>query len=291
MKKITFTLFALTYSFIMSAQLTSAAPYCTPVYPPGQAYNMMKDFIIDGTVIQNFGVMQGWGAPTTFKYYNTTTLPTIAKGSSYSFSVNFYEVNDGEPIYFAVWIDYNKNNTFETSEIVMQNSNTTNAALPTFGGAVAPVTKTITIPVTATQGVTRMRIMRGSDEINILPYNPTFSLPSCHTIDPNSPNPGSYGCVYDFNVTIGPSLSTNDFNKESFKVYPNPVSNTLYFNNDTNTLISKVIIFNQLGQIVLTSNEKIDSGINVSELANGIYFAKLSTDSNLETNLVKFIKK
>jgi hypothetical protein len=290
MKKITFTLFALTYSFIMSAQLTSAAPYCTPVYPPGQAYNMMKDFIIDGTVIQNFGNMEGWGAPTTFKYYNTTTLPTIAKGSSYSFSVNFYEVNDGEPIYFAVWIDYNKNNTFETSEIVMQNSNTTNAALPTFGGAVAPVTKTITIPVTATQGVTRMRIMRGSDEINILPYNPTFSLPSCHTINPNSPNPGSYGCVYDFNVTIGPSLSNSSFEKESFKLFPNPVSNTLFINYANNTVISKVTILNQLGQVVLTSNTKLENGIDVSELSNGIYFAQVSAENNFEINSIKFIK-
>jgi hypothetical protein len=169
----------------------------------------------------------------------------------------------------------------------MQNNNTTNAALPTFGGAVTPVSKTITIPTTATAGVTRMRIMRASNDTDpYAPYSSTYSLGSC-----SSTSMTAYGCMYDFNVTIGPALATNEFEKQSFKVYPNPVTITLYFKDDKATLITEVSIFNQLGQLVLTSNEKINSGINVSELANGIYFAKLSTDSNLETNLVKFIKK
>lgn len=287
MKKITMTLLTLLLSISINAQLTSAAPYCTPVYPTQSTYNMMQDFKIGGAVIQSFGTMGAYASSiNTFKYYNTNTLPTLAKGTGYSFTVDFYNVNDVEPIYFAVWIDYNKNNTFETSEIVMQNSNTTNAALPTIGGAVTPVTKTITIPTTATAGVTRMRIMRATNDTNpYAAYSATYSLTSCF-----STNANAYGSMYDFNVTIGPSLSNNSFEKESFKVYPNPVSSTLFINNDTNTAISKVNIVNQLGQVVLSSDAKLESGINVSELSNGIYFAQISIENNLETSTIKFIK-
>lgn len=244
MNKITLTFIGLLFSFVSNAQLTNAAPYCTPVYPTVATYNMIQDFKIGGIVVQSFGAMGTYAtATTTFKYYNTTILPTLAKGSGYSFTVDFYNVNDIEPIYFAVWIDYNKNNTFETSEIVMQNNTTTNAALPTFGGAITPVSKTITIPSSATAGVTRMRIMRASNDTDpYAAYSASYSLGSC-----SSTNMGAYGCMYDFNVTIGPALATNDFEKQTFKVYPNPVASTLYFNSDNTTVISKVDIFNQLG--------------------------------------------
>lgn len=287
MKKITLSIIAFIMSIITNAQLTSAAPYCTPVYPTPATYNMMQDFKIGGVVIQNLGNMGAYGsATTTFKYYNTTTLPTLAKGSTYSFTVDFYNVNDIEPIYFAVWIDFNNNNTFETSEIVMQNSNTTNAALPTMGGAVTPVTKSITIPTTATAGATRMRIMRASNDNDpYAAYSAAYSLGSC-----SSTNMGAIGCMYDFNVTIGPALSNNDFKKDSFKVYPNPVNNTLFINNDINSALSKVNIVNQLGQVVLTTDTKLETGINVSELSNGIYFAQISAENNLEYKTVKFIK-
>ena len=287
MRKITFTIMTLLLANALHAQLTSAAPYCTPVYPTQAIYNMMQDFKIDGTVIQNFGAMGAYAsATTTFKYYNTNTLPTLVKGSGYSFTIDFYSVNDIEPIYFAVWIDYNKNNTFETSEIVMQNNNTTNAALPTLGGAVTPVTKTITIPTTATAGVTRMRILRSNDSENsFAPYSSTFTLPSCFS----STTADAYGSIYDFNVTIG-ALANNTFNKESFQVFPNPVTNTLFLNDANNTEIYKVSIINQLGQIVLTSDTKFDTGINVSQLSNGIYFAQISTKNNSNPQTIKFIK-
>ena len=287
MRKITFTIMTLLLANALHAQLTSAAPYCTPVYPTQAIYNMMQDFKIDGTVIQNFGAMGAYAsATTTFKYYNTNTLPTLVKGSGYSFTIDFYSVNDIEPIYFAVWIDYNKNNTFETSEIVMQNNNTTNAALPTLGGAVTPVTKTITIPTTATAGVTRMRILRSNDSENsFAAYSSTFTLPSCFS----STTADAYGSIYDFNVTIG-ALANNTFSKESFQVFPNPVTNTLFLNDANNTEIYKVSIINQLGQIVLTSDTKFDTGINVSQLSNGIYFAQISAKNNSNSQTIKFIK-
>lgn len=218
MNKIILTITALLISLMLKAQLTSAAPYCTPVYPANTTYNMIQDFSIGSTMIQNFGVMGSYGnVVNTFKYYNTTSLPTLAKGSDYTFILNFYSVNDSEPIYFAVWIDLNKNNNFEDSEIVMQNSNTTNTDLPTFGGAVTMVTKTLTIPTTATQGLTRMRIKRASNNISpYANYDSTYILPSC-----SSTNSTALGCMYDFNVTIGPSLTNSNLKSKrliSFRI-------------------------------------------------------------------------
>lgn len=288
MNKIILSITALLFSFILNAQLTSAAPYCTPVYPTPSTYNMIQDFKIGGVVIQNFGSMGAYGnATTTFKYYNTNTLPTLAIGSGYSFTVDFFNVNDIEPIYFAVWIDFNKNNAFETSEIVMQNSNTNNAALPTMGGAVTPVTKTITIPTTATTGVTRMRIMRASNDSNpYSPYSSTYSLTSC-----SSTNLNAFGCMYDFNVTIGPSLANPNFDKEIYNVYPNPVTNNLFINSTISNaaIISNVQIYNQLGQEVMVSNVKFGNSVDVSELSNGTYFAKINIENEV-IGTIKFIK-
>lgn len=287
MNKIILTITALLISLMLKAQLTSAAPYCTPVYPANTTYNMIQDFSIGSTMIQNFGVMGSYGnVVNTFKYYNTTSLPTLSKGSDYTFKLNFYSVNDSEPIYFAVWIDLNKNNSFEDSEIVMQNSNTTNTDLPTFGGAVTMVTKTLTIPTTATQGSTRMRIKRASNNISpYANYDSTYILPSC-----SSTNSTALGCMYDFNVTIGPSLTNSKFEIETLKIVPNPVLNSLYINNIQDE-ISNIIIFNQLGQNVKSINSGFSMGIDVSELSEGVYFAQINFENQLASKTIKFVKK
>jgi hypothetical protein len=288
MNKIILTITALLISLILKAQLTTATPYCTPVYPANTTYNMIQDFKIGGTLIQNFGVMGSYGnVTTTFKYFNSTILPTLAKGSDYSFTLDFYSVNDSEPIYFAVWIDFNKNNVFETSEIVMQNNNTINTELPTFGGAVTPVLKTITIPTTATQGATRMRIMRASNDVSIhADYSSTYVLSSC-----SSTNIGAMGCMYDFNVTIGPALSNSEFEKEVLKIYPNPVTKALFIDHELNNEISNVSIFNQLGQKIKLICSDFINGVDVSELTEGIYFAQINFENQLASKTIKFIKK
>lgn len=288
MNKIIFTIVALLISILLKAQLTTASPYCTPVYPTNMTYNMIQDFKVGGSLIQNFGVMGSYGnVLTTFKYFNTSTLPILAKGSDYSFTLDFYNVNDSEPIYFAVWIDFNKNNNFEDSEIVIQNNNTINTELPTFGGAVTPVSKTITIPTTALQGVTRMRIMRASNDASLhANYSPTYMLSSC-----SSTNLGAIGCMYDFNVTIGPALSNSEFDKKELKIFPNPVESTLFINNSNENIISNVTIFNQLGQIIKSYDTDFINGIEVTELTFGMYYAQINFKNQLENNTIKFVKK
>lgn len=177
-----------------SAQITSPAPYCAAAFDNN--YNMFNNIKVKGTTL-SFGAMGAYGKTDPYLYYNTTTFPDLAQGSTASIEVNVYSVNDGEPIYFALWIDYNKNNTFDAAELVMQNSNTTMKELPTWGAAVSPIVKTITIPTTATVGKTRARLMRGQDPAGGFTYSSTVSLTPCPAKTGNS-----YGCTYDFDVNI-----------------------------------------------------------------------------------------
>lgn len=183
-------------SLFMKAQTTNLAPYCSTQYD--FQYNMIDQIIINATSYL-FGPMGNSSSQDPTLYYNNVVFPNLTLGNNANFIFSFHSVNDIEPIYFAVWIDYNHNNIFESSERVIENSNTTNAALPTMGAISTPITTNITVPLTATLGATRMRIMRGDDPINPgSPYDPNVVLDPC--IFPNV----NYGMVADFNINLIP---------------------------------------------------------------------------------------
>lgn len=68
-----------------------------------------------------------------------------------------------------------------------------------------------------------------------------------------------------------------------FKIYPNPTTGLL--NIKSNTSISEITVYNNLGQLFFTS-ENSDK-INVSTLSKGIYFVKISNDNGqIETKKI-----
>jgi hypothetical protein len=196
LKKITLGLLALTVlNSHADAQLTSAAPYCDPGFR--NQYNMFNTIKIEGTSF-SFGAMGDWKKTDPFLYYNTTTFPDLEQGNTADIEIVPYAVGDIEPIYFAVWIDYDHSNTFDAAELVMQNSNTIRMRLPFTGDPVAPIALTITVPATAMLGKTRMRVMRGQNDAKPYdPYSAAVTLDPCHTAATFA-----YGCTYDFDVTI-----------------------------------------------------------------------------------------
>ncbi|MFL9834950.1 T9SS type A sorting domain-containing protein [Chryseobacterium terrae] len=280
MKTLIFPMLFLCFSG--NAQITDAAPYCQGNQLLN--YNMFKDIAIGG-VTHSFGPEgDSFGDNSTYKYYNTLIFPDLQKNQNISVTLNVYAVNDGEPIYFALWIDYNKNNTFEESEIVMQNSNTTNAPLPVFGAPTAPITKTITIPGNVAEGVFRARLMRGQDPVFNAPYSSTFRLNPC----PN-PNEFGYGNTYDFDVKItNGSLSTGEIDlKSEVSVYPNPVKNNLNISNLKEK--TDVVVYDMQGRQMLKTNVKPDSGINLSHLSPGVYIVNVR-NSTVEKS-IKIVKQ
>src|SRR6201999_3891284 len=123
-------------------------------------YNMFSSIkIMDSSL--SFGPMGDWTPPgnNTYEFYNILLFPDLIKADTFSVQLNVYSVGDVEPCYFALWIDYNHNNKFDSSELIMQNSNTTMALLPAIGAPASPINKVLTVPANAITGITRARLM------------------------------------------------------------------------------------------------------------------------------------
>jgi hypothetical protein len=90
------------------------------------------------------------------------------------------------------------------------------------------------------------------------------------------------GMVYRFTPQ---TLSTEDFSKIDFKIYPNPASE--YLNIKTQTGDYNFNIYNSLGQRMNVTS--IENKIYISSLSNGIYFIKIETETGSATK--KFIKQ
>lgn len=191
MKKIQLLfLFLLGLSFGLKAQITNPAPYCA--YDYQFAYNMFGSVTVNGTT-HTTGTEGNVGTVVDYRYFNTQVFPDMTIGANNTISIFSYSVNDGEPIYFAVYIDINHNNIFDADEVFVQNNNTINAALNTFGAADQTLTRTFAMPATALAGQTRMRVIRGDGPF---PYSATNTLAPCHAMA------FGYGVCYDYNVNL-----------------------------------------------------------------------------------------
>lgn len=277
--------FMLCISQSIMAQITNPAPYCASSF--GNNYNMWNYMKVNGTN-HSFGPVGSWISVNTYKYYNDVVFPSIAAGSTIALELMPYAPNDGEPIYFGVFIDFNKNNVFDADEFVMRNNNTTNAALPIFGAATTAITKNIVVPAGTAAGTYRMRLIRAgkSQGQNIYVYDNAYNVISCDN--------GDYGCTYDFNIDITSNLAVNDIKgqeENSLRIYPNPVKDYLNISNPKKGGIKKVSIYSASGQMVYQENTKNqhDISINVSGLSDGVYFVNTETSTSKYTN--KFIKE
>lgn len=86
-------------------------------------------------------------------------------------------------------------------------------------------------------------------------------------------------------------LNTSTFNQAIVTVYPNPAKDILNVNFE-NESFSTIIIYNQLGQIVL--NQKISQNqntINIENISSGMFFYKLISENQVNIKSGKFIKQ
>ncbi|MEO8516788.1 MAG: M4 family metallopeptidase, partial [Flavobacterium sp.] len=170
--------------------------------------------------------------------------------------------------YWAIWIDFNKNGTFESTELVESGSAASSANLA----------GTVTVPTTALAGPTRMRVS--------MKYG---SAPTaCETF--------AYGEVEDYTVNIGggsvSGVATtnqigNEANNYDFNMYPNPVDNVLNVSLLDNRAASYKI-YNLIGQEVKGGNLN-QKEISVSDLGSGVYIFEINDGQKTITK--KFIKK
>ncbi|MFY9241993.1 MAG: T9SS type A sorting domain-containing protein [Polaribacter sp.] len=103
-----------------------------------------------------------------------------------------------------------------------------------------------------------------------------------------SGNPNNAARMDDFSITANSTASVKDLNQFNFSAYPNPASNNLNLSASKN--IGNVIIFNVLGQKVMTLNpNKNATSINVSNLNSGVYIVKATIEGIIGS--YKFVKQ
>ncbi len=89
-------------------------------------------------------------------------------------------------------------------------------------------------------------------------------------------------------ITIDGALSTPSLDAASFRYFPNPVSDVLNLNYSQD--ISKVEVYNMIGQLVLSQNVNAASAqVNLSGVNAGTYLVKVFSANQMNT--VKVIKK
>ncbi|MBT0609254.1 GEVED domain-containing protein, partial [Aequorivita echinoideorum] len=158
---------------------TTSQNYCIPTYPTGcSASDDIDDFIMAAAGINHIG--SGCSTNGYGDFRNTSIIGAIQPGQTY----NFEATHNFSSQWMKIWIDFDKNGSFEdVGELLFSStsgSNNTNGS--------------ITIPVSAQNGATVMRIM---DRYAGLPTS------SC--------NPGgTWGETHDYTVIIGSLLCQSD---------------------------------------------------------------------------------
>ncbi|MFV5702707.1 GEVED domain-containing protein [Flavobacterium sp. XS2P12] len=120
--------------------------YCTPTYTSGSGTTDQIANVTLGTLNNSTGT----SATPYYTFYNTVTVPNLTQSSTASVSVT---LGSDSAQYVGVWIDFNQDGVFQTSE----------GAISSNAGSNGTVIVNILIPATATLGNTRMRIRGGDD--------------------------------------------------------------------------------------------------------------------------------
>ncbi|HEA30645.1 MAG TPA: T9SS type A sorting domain-containing protein [Leeuwenhoekiella sp.] len=92
-------------------------------------------------------------------------------------------------------------------------------------------------------------------------------------------------------ISVSDNLSVDAAENLDFKIYPNPVKDRIFFQNQSKNDDLKVVIFDVLGKIVKQdrlSPDTIRNGIEVSSLKRGIYLVQVDDGTNTFTQ--KLIK-
>ena len=91
---------------------------------------------------------------------------------------------------------------------------------------------------------------------------------------------GSVLLIDSLNIEYFPVGFESTEVNSSLNVYPNPASDNLYFDINTHYSKSTILVYDMMGKTIL-EKELFDNNIDVSNLANGVYFYKLILDDNI----------
>ncbi|MBB4805175.1 hypothetical protein HNP38_000447 [Chryseobacterium defluvii] len=162
----------------------------------------------------------------------------------------------------AVWIDFDRNGTFEPSERILASAPSTTT----------PVSGTFTVPANAfVSSDYKYVLMRVAMQKDAIPVN-------CMSFQ--------NGEVEDYTVRISKVPVPNSINQDDIMIYPNPVSTVLHVKNISKKANYK--IYNTAGQLI-SNGVLLNNQINVSKLINGVYV--IDIEDGEKSAQKKFIKE
>ncbi len=181
----------------------------------------------------------------------------LAQGATYPVTVTTGYSNQ----YVRAWVDFNDDYEYTLDELIIDNA---------LIASVGTTDIEAVIPADANLGVHSMRFK--SNWSAAVPDDP------CEVT--------TWSEVEDYSITIVESLSTNDYQLEGLKIYPNPV------NGDFVTIKSPIAgdkfinIYDVNGRKVLSTN-LVGDMLNISSLSSGFYMIELAVgDSKKVSKLV-----
>jgi hypothetical protein len=200
----------------VKAQTNNAAPYCqynsnmTVKGFSGAISKVTLGTLSNSSAFGNLPTAYNSTSGTCsqlYTYYNNVAAPQLTTGSNNTISLEFKSWFDGEPLWYAAYIDFNHNNVFDTtSEMIidMAHANVLGFIPSSNTNAIITTTRsnTFTVPTNAVTGTTRMRVIRSHRDYlwrdSVSRVNPCMGFPFVNT----STNNWNFGEVEDYDVTI-----------------------------------------------------------------------------------------
>ena len=207
-----------------------------------------------------------------YNYAITTDLQSHLEavyGSSLQEFFDDWVYNEGYPSYT---IDIQKINANQTSFTINQIQ-----SHPSVSYFEMPVPITVFGAGGQSQNVLLQNTTNGQVILENIPFEVTTA-----TFDPDK-----HLISNENTLNILPSLSNQSFDVNLLtQIYPNPSNDFINIKTANGNDFQKIIIYNALGQMILTSNL---SQINIQNLSNGVYYTDIETTNG--TSHKKFIKK
>ncbi|KMQ67208.1 hypothetical protein ACM39_15675 [Chryseobacterium sp. FH2] len=256
---------------------TNHTPVPASCNPPGVNNPSTANFYLAGPTFVKLGDIDnsssgGWPAAPQF-YIDYTTKECLVNSHT-QLTVNQLQTiqvgifQNSQSV--KVWIDYNNNGTFETSELVTSGNN-----IPLGSDLKGTFTGTFTPPASAVMNTPlRMRV--------IADYNTPASILPCGQLN--------YGQAEDYSVTIVSTLGTSETKADSndLVIYPNPSSaGDKVFIKAKNGKNLKVTISDMSGRLIESPSitEENNGTYRVNHnLQKGVYMVQISNGKENKTS-------
>ncbi len=196
----------------------------------------------------------------------TGSATTLSAGNPYTVSATEGTTYDYDQDW-RVWIDYNQNGTYESSELVLDIADTGNTT----------VSANFTIPAGALNGNTGMRV-------SMKYYNiPAAQQGACDTF--------TYGEVEDYEITIinGQRDGGNavlEVAALALEVFPNPTNGVLNMRTDLHDASQDVTVtvYDMMGRQITQTTETVGAGMynkrfDVADYPKGYYIINVATET------------